>query len=143
MVAYASKQSKDLDKDYPTHDLEFTAVLYAPKIYGRIFSLASSAKFMLIIGVSGKYSHVKGFEHETTEMVRVTEGQSFNMFLIPCRLCCIINLIRSSNCILRITRHVISWLQLNSPSGSRSSKNSWTGNSFDLVCLRGEHRCYL
>jgi predicted HTH transcriptional regulator len=67
VVAYASKQSKDLEKNYPTHDLEFTAVLYAPKIYGRIFSLASSAKFMLIIGVSGKYSHVKGFEHETTE----------------------------------------------------------------------------
>ena len=86
MVAYASKQSKDLDKNYPTHDLEFTAVLYAPKIYGRIFSLASSAKFMLIIGLSGKYSHVKGFEHETTEMGRVTQGLSLNVVLIPCSI---------------------------------------------------------
>lgn len=47
---------KDHEKNYPTHDLEFAALLYAMDIYGRIISMASSVKFIPTIRVSGKYS---------------------------------------------------------------------------------------
>ena len=40
---------------------------------------------------------VKGFEHETTVMGRVTEGVSLNIVLIQCSLLYIRNLIRSSD----------------------------------------------
>ena len=47
---------KSLEKNYPTHDLEFAAVLYAVKIYGRMLSTASNVKFILITRDSGKRS---------------------------------------------------------------------------------------
>ena len=53
---YSSKQLKDHEKNYPTHDLEFAALLYAMDIYGRIISMAGSVKFIPTIRVSGKYS---------------------------------------------------------------------------------------
>jgi len=53
---YRSKQLKDHENNYPTHDLEFAALLYAMDIYGRIISMASSVKFIPTIRVSGKYS---------------------------------------------------------------------------------------
>ena len=43
--------------------------------------MASSVKFIQIIRVSGIYIHVKGLEHETTEMARVTEGPIIQAFL--------------------------------------------------------------
>ena len=33
VIAYASRQLKDYEKNYPTHDLELTAVVFALKIW--------------------------------------------------------------------------------------------------------------
>ena len=33
MVAYASRQLKSHEKNYPTHDLEFAAIVFAVKIW--------------------------------------------------------------------------------------------------------------
>ena len=33
VIAYASRQLKDYEKNYPTHDLEFAVVLFALKVW--------------------------------------------------------------------------------------------------------------
>ena len=33
MISYASRQLKEHDKNYPTHDLELAAIVYALKIW--------------------------------------------------------------------------------------------------------------
>ena len=86
--------------------------------------------------------HVYGFEHETAEMGRVTQGLWLNIVLNPRSLFYRIKLVPSSNYILHITTHVIAWLQQNWTSASRCSKNSWIGDSFDRLCVRGERRYY-
>ena len=73
-------------------------------------------------------------------MGRVTQGLSLNIVLNPRNLSYRIKLVRSSNYILRITRHAIAWLYPSWTSASRRSKNSWIGDSFDRLCVRGEHR---
>ena len=49
VVAYASRQLKDHEKNYPTHDLELTAVVFALKIwrhylYGEQFEIFTDHK---------------------------------------------------------------------------------------------------
>ena len=73
-------------------------------------------------------------------MGRVIQGLSLNIVLNARNLPYRIKLVRSSNYILRITRHAIAWLYPSWTSASRRSKNSWIGDSFDRLCVRGEHR---
>jgi len=53
---YASRQSKEQEKNYPTHDLELAAVVYVLKIW-RHYSMVRSVKFIQIIRVSSTFSH--------------------------------------------------------------------------------------
>ena len=43
VIAYASRQLKVHEKNYPTHDLELPAVVYALKIWSMVFMLISSS----------------------------------------------------------------------------------------------------
>ena len=71
VVAYASKQMKPHEKNYPTHDLELEAVVFALKIwrhylYGekcRIFTSHKSLKYV--------YVNSEGMELEATSAVRI------------------------------------------------------------------------
>jgi len=47
VVAYASRQLRTHEKNYPTHDLELAAI-----VYGDIMSMVVSSKFLVIIRVS-------------------------------------------------------------------------------------------
>ena len=49
VVAYASHQLKDYEKNYPTHDLQLVAVVFALKIWRH--DLAKIPKFTQIIKV--------------------------------------------------------------------------------------------
>ena len=54
MVAYASRQLKDYEKNYPTHDLEMAAVVFALKpwrhyLYGKQFEVYTDHKVLKYI----------------------------------------------------------------------------------------------
>ena len=51
VIAYASRKLKPLDKNYPTHDLELGAVIFALKILSVIFMVINS-NYTLITKVS-------------------------------------------------------------------------------------------
>ena len=67
VVTYASRQLKSHEQNYPTHDLELAAVVFAQKIwrhylYGekiQIFTDHKSLKILL---------HSEGVEYETAKM---------------------------------------------------------------------------
>ena len=66
VVAYASKQLKPREKNYPTHDLELTVVIFALKIWkhyllGDQVNLHQSQELEI-------HLHPKGIEHEA-EMI--------------------------------------------------------------------------
>ena len=48
VVAYASRQLKNYEKNYPTRDLELAAVVFALKIW-RHYCMGKDARFSLII----------------------------------------------------------------------------------------------
>jgi hypothetical protein len=58
VVAYASRQLKDHEKNYPTHDLELRAVVYALR-FGGIISMVCGVRFTLITRVLSISSHRK------------------------------------------------------------------------------------
>ena len=74
VVAYASRQLKEYEKNYPTHDLELAAVVFALKIwrhylYGektQIFFYRPQ-KFEILL-------HPKRVKHEAEKVVRIGEG---------------------------------------------------------------------
>ena len=73
VIAYASRQLKDFELRYPTHDLELTAIVSALKIwrlylYGdtcEIFTYHKNLKYLFT---------PKRVKHETNEMVRIDKG---------------------------------------------------------------------
>jgi hypothetical protein len=74
VVAYASRQLKDHKKNYPTHDLELVAVVYALKIW-RHYLYGEPCEILIYIVMhiyihagSQIYIHAEGFEYKTTEM---------------------------------------------------------------------------
>ena len=50
VVAYTSRQLKPYEQNYPTHDLELAAVIFALK-FGDITYTVRSVKYLLIIRV--------------------------------------------------------------------------------------------
>ena len=50
MVAYASRQLKPHEQNYPTHDLELAAVVFALK-FGDTIYMEKNVEFLLIIRV--------------------------------------------------------------------------------------------
>ena len=76
VVAYASRQLKKHEQNYPTHDLEMAAVVFALKIwrhylYGVTCEIYTDHKKMVkIIEV---HLSAKGLEFKAEKMVRVVE----------------------------------------------------------------------
>ncbi|CAL9086561.1 unnamed protein product [Musa textilis] len=58
VVAYASRQLKPHEKNYPTHDLELAAIIFALKIW-RHYLYGQILKSSQIIRVSSTFSHKK------------------------------------------------------------------------------------
>ena len=56
VVAYASRQLKPLEQNYPTHDLEFVAVVFALKIWRHYLYGKKSVEFIQITRVSSTCS---------------------------------------------------------------------------------------
>ena len=72
VIAYASRQLKVHEKNYPTHDLELAAVVYALK-YGGITCMV----FMLISSPTTKVCNMclhNRFEFEAKKVVGVVKG---------------------------------------------------------------------
>ena len=72
MITYRSRQLKVHEKNYPTHDLELAAIVFALKIwrhyfYGEKFELFSDHKSL-------KYLFSEGVEYEATEMDGIAQG---------------------------------------------------------------------
>ena len=69
VIAYASCQLKSYKQNYPTHDLEFAAVVFALKIwrdylYGKWCEIYTDHKSL-------KYFLSEEIEHETEEVARI------------------------------------------------------------------------
>lgn len=71
VIAYASRQSKEYEKNYRTHDLELAAVVSAWKIR-RHYLYDESVRSIRITRVSSTF-HPKGAEYATTTVVRTCE----------------------------------------------------------------------
>ena len=56
MVAYASRQLKPHEKNYPAHDLELAAVVFALK-FGDIICMEKNVSFTPIIRVLSIFPH--------------------------------------------------------------------------------------
>ena len=56
VIAYASKQLKEYERNYPTHDLELAAVVFALK-HGDIICMERKSKYSLITRASSTYLH--------------------------------------------------------------------------------------
>ena len=72
VVAYGSHQLKNHEQNYPTHDMELAAVVFALKIscyylYGEQFEVYSDHKNL-------KYFHAMGPQYEATQMDGVPKG---------------------------------------------------------------------
>ena len=73
VIAYASRQLKPYERNYPTHDLELAAVVFALKIWRHylygvkcdIYTDHKSLKY---------FFHSEGVEYEAEEMVGVSQG---------------------------------------------------------------------
>ncbi|WVZ81482.1 LOW QUALITY PROTEIN: hypothetical protein U9M48_028855 [Paspalum notatum var. saurae] len=55
VIAYASRQLKDHEQNYPTHDLELAAVVHAPKVW-RHYRLATSVRCIPTTRASSTFS---------------------------------------------------------------------------------------
>ena len=72
VVAYGSRQLKNHEQNYPTHDMELAAVVFTLKIwrhylYGEKFEVYSDRKKKV-------YFYAAGPQHETTQMDGVPGG---------------------------------------------------------------------
>ena len=73
VIAYASRQLKPYERNYPTHDLELAAVVFALKIwrhylYGTTFEIFTDHKSLKYLFTQ------KGVEFKTETMVGTTQG---------------------------------------------------------------------
>ena len=71
VIVYASRQLKPHEKNYPTHDLELAAVIFALKIWrhyllGDQVLIYTSQEFKV-------YLHLEGAEHEAKELARIDD----------------------------------------------------------------------
>jgi hypothetical protein len=66
VVAYASRQLKKHEENYPTHDLELVVVVHALKIW-RHYLIGKPQELEVLL-------HPNRVEHETGEMVRADQG---------------------------------------------------------------------
>ena len=71
VITYASRQLKIHERDYPTHDLELAAVIFALKIWRYYVYGVSCEIFTDHIEV---HFHTKRTEYEVEEMARINEG---------------------------------------------------------------------
>ena len=55
VIAYASRQLKSYEKNFPTHDLELTAIIFALKIW-RLISMGRSVRSLWITKVFNTFS---------------------------------------------------------------------------------------
>ena len=81
VIAYASRQLKRHELNYPTHDLELAAVVHALKIW-RHYLLVNKVH-IFTDHKSLKNIHSVRAEHETTEVARVNQGLQFRSSLSP------------------------------------------------------------
>ena len=70
VITYASRQLKIHERDYPTHDLELAAVIFALKIWRHYFYGVSCEIFTDHIEV---HFHTKRTEYEAEEMARTNK----------------------------------------------------------------------
>ena len=73
LVAYGSKQLKNHEQNYPTHDLEFAAIVFALKIW-RHYLYGEQFEVFFRPQESEVYFHTAGPQHEATQMDGVYEG---------------------------------------------------------------------
>jgi len=67
VIAYAYRQLKVHERNYPTHDLELAAVIFALKIWRHY--LIGDQVLIYADHKSLKYVHSGGIEYETAEVV--------------------------------------------------------------------------
>ncbi|WVZ67548.1 hypothetical protein U9M48_016606 [Paspalum notatum var. saurae] len=72
VIAYASRQLKDHEQNYPTHDLELAAVVHAPKVW-RHYRLATSVRCIPTTRASSTFSPKLDLESEATQMARTNQ----------------------------------------------------------------------
>ena len=70
VVAYASRQLRVYEKNYPSHDLELAAVIFALKIW-RHYLLGEQVKVFM---ESEVYLHSEGIEYEAPPLALVDGG---------------------------------------------------------------------
>ena len=73
VIAYSSRHLKNHEQNYPTHDLELAAIVFALQIlhhylYGEQFEVSFRPK------KSELYFHIAGPQHEATQMDGVSRG---------------------------------------------------------------------
>ena len=81
VVAYGSRQLKNPEKNYPTHDIELAAIVLALNIwchylYGEQFEVYSDHKSL-------RYIFMQGPQHEITQMDGVPRGLRLHFALPP------------------------------------------------------------
>nr|GFC04013.1 putative reverse transcriptase domain-containing protein [Tanacetum cinerariifolium] len=72
VIAYASRQLKPYEVNYPTHDVELATVVFALKIW-RHYLYGESCDVFYRPQEPQIYFHAARFEHETETLVRVVE----------------------------------------------------------------------
>ena len=73
VVAYGSRQLKNHEQNYPTHDLELAAIVFALKIW-RHYLYGEHFEVFLAPQDSEVYFHTVGPQHEATQMDGVSGG---------------------------------------------------------------------
>ena len=72
VVAYGSRQLKNHEQNYPTHDLELATIVFALKIDATT-CMVNSLKYFHTTRVCSTFSH-SGPQHEATQMDGVSRG---------------------------------------------------------------------
>ena len=72
MIAYASRQLKIHEKNYPVHDLELAAIVHALKIW-RHYLYGVSCEVFTDHRMSTVYVQEQGSQLEAEEVIRVVE----------------------------------------------------------------------
>ena len=73
VIAYASRQLKEHENRYPTHDLELAAVVHALKIW-RHYLIGNKCDIYTDHKSLKYFFHSRRFEYEATPMARVDQG---------------------------------------------------------------------
>ena len=73
VVPYGSKELKNHEQNYPTHDLELAAIIFALKIW-RHYLYGEQFEVFFRPQKSEVYFHIAGHQHEATQMDRVFGG---------------------------------------------------------------------